>query len=292
MDIPVVELDSDHPGFRDEEYRQRRNHIAHLAAVAGDSGEIQTVEYTATENGTWTAVFDRLTALYPTHACAEFNAIFAELGYARDSIPQLAEVSAFLGRKTGFRLQPVSGLVTARDFLGALADRRFCATQYIRHSSQPFYTPEPDVVHELMGHAPMLAIPEFADLSQSFGEGSIGASDEQVDQLATLYWFTVEYGVLQRDDRLAAYGAGLLSSFGELEHAIGGSVEVRPFDPEVAKDTAYPITTFQPLLFGVPSIDEAFSRMDRFVRAMPGREAPHGCKSRMRRDLRRRKSLK
>ena len=91
-----------------------------------------------------------------------------------------------------------------------------------------------------------------------------------MEQLATLYWFTVEYGVLQLDGGLRAYGAGLLSSFGELEHAIDGAVEIRPFDPEVARDTAYPITTYQPLLFEVPSIDEAFSRMDDFERGMAG----------------------
>jgi phenylalanine-4-hydroxylase len=117
-----------------------------------------------------------------------------------------------------------------------------------------------------MGHAPMLAIPEFADLSQKIGEGSLSADDEQVEKLATLYWFTIEYGVLIEDGKLRAYGAGLLSSFGELEHALSGEVEVRAFDPVLAKDTAYPITTYQPLLWSVESIREAFDKMDEFVR--------------------------
>ena len=114
----------------------------------------------------------------------------------------------------------------------------------------------------------MLAIPEFADLSQKIGEGSLRADDEQVEQLATLYWFTIEYGVLVEEGQLRAYGAGLLSSFGELEHALSGEVEIRPFDPWQAKDTAYPITTYQPLLWSVNSIREAFDRMEEFVKTL------------------------
>jgi phenylalanine-4-hydroxylase len=94
------------------------------------------------------------------------------------------------------------------------------------------------------------------------------ANDEQVEQLATLYWFTIEYGVLIEDGELKAYGAGLLSSFGELEHALSGEVEIRPFDPWRAKDTAYPITTYQPMLWSVNSIGEAFDRMDEFVETL------------------------
>jgi len=267
MDIPTVELDSDHPGFQDPEYRERRNEIARLAAQAAECGEPMRVEYTSRERETWAVAFDKLTTLYPTHACREFDQVFGELGYLRDQIPQLVDVSRFLEARTGFKLQPVAGLVAARDFLGALSRRVFCATQYIRHHSQPLYTPEPDIVHELMGHAPMLAIPEFADLSQKIGEGSLRATDDQIEQLATLYWFTIEYGVIRQEAGLRAYGAGLLSSFGELEHALAGTVETRPFDPVEAKETAYPITTYQPLLWRVDSIQEAFDKMNAFVQS-------------------------
>ena len=264
----VVSLEADHPGFHDPEYRRRRDEIARLAPPIDGEGEAQHVAYSDRERATWATVFERLTALYPTHACADFNAVIDALGYRASAIPQLPEVSRFLTERTGFRLQPVAGLVSARQFLGKLSRRVFCATQYIRHASQPLYTPEPDIVHELMGHAPMLAIPEFADLSQKIGEGSLRADDRQVEQLATLYWFTIEYGLLRTPDGDRAYGAGLLSSFGELEHALGGGVEVRRFEPEIAKDTAYPITTYQPLLWWVDSIGEAFAKMDGFVRGM------------------------
>ncbi len=264
----IVQLDAEHPGFHDPAYRRRRDEIARMAPAFDSDDPPRRVEYTDRERATWRTVFDKLTALYPTHACGEFLQVIDAMGYSADAIPQLADVSRFLSEQTGFRLKPVTGLVTARQFLGALSRRVFCATQYIRHHSQPLYTPEPDIVHELMGHAPMLGIGEFADLSQKIGEGSLGATDEQIEQLATLYWFTIEYGVLETGDGLRAYGAGLLSSFGELEHALSGAVEIRPFDPWQAKDTAYPITTYQPLLWKVRSIGEAFERMDEFVRAM------------------------
>ena len=261
----IVELEADHPGFSDPEYRRRRDEIALLAPPLDSGRPPQRVEYSPSEAVTWATVFNKLNALYPTHACRDFIGVVGDIGYTQDEVPQLADVSAFLTDRTGFSLQPVAGLVSARQFLGALSRRVFSATQYIRHHSQPFYTPEPDIVHELMGHAPMLAIPEFADLSQKIGQGSLRANDGQVEQLATLYWFTIEYGVLYEDGELRAYGAGLLSSFGELDHALSGEVEIRAFDPWQAKDTSYPITTYQPLLWSVNSIREAFDRMAEFV---------------------------
>lgn len=265
MDAPIVELESDHPGFADQSYRSRRNEIAGLAIQHRPGDPPPIVDYTEIENQTWKAVYEKLVALYPSHACQEFNAVFAELDHPPDAVPQVADVSRFLMQRTGFRLQPVAGLVSAREFLGALARRTFCSTQYIRHHSRPYYTPEPDVVHELMGHAPMLAIKEFADLSQKIGEGSLNANDQQIEQLATLYWFTIEYGVVREEGELRAYGAGLLSSFGELENVLTDAVEIRCLDPEVAKDTTYPITTYQPLLWEVGSIGEAFEKIAGFV---------------------------
>lgn len=268
MDAHLVELEGDHPGFNDPEYRRRRDEIAQ-AAISHRPGEPPPrIEYTDLERETWRQVYGSLTALFPTHACRELGETFPELGYVADEIPQVADVSEVLTARTGFRMQPVAGLVSARDFLGALADGVFSSTQYVRHHSRPYYTPEPDIVHELMGHAPMLAIPEFAKLSRKIGQGSLKATDEQIEQLATLYWFTVEYGVVRQDGELRAYGAGLLSSYGELEHALTGEVEVRPLDPAQAAVTAYPITTFQPLLWEVPSIGEAFARMTEFISRM------------------------
>ncbi len=267
----IIELDADHPGFSDPDYRRRRDEIAMMAPPLNSGEPPRIVEYLPAECATWATVFEKLTALYPTHACREFVAVIDDIGYRSDAVPQLVDVSRFLTERTGFALQPVAGLVSAREFLGALSRRVFCATQYIRHHSEPLYTPEPDIVHELMGHAPMLAIPEFADLSQKIGEGSIKADDAQVEQLATLYWFTIEYGVLVEDGGSRPTAPGCCRASANSNTPSPAQVEIRPFDPWIAKDTAYPITTYQPLLWSVNSISEAFDKMAEFVESSVGK---------------------
>ncbi len=261
----LVQLESDHPGFADKAYRRRRDEIASIA-MGHQAGEpISRIAYTEVEDATWTAVHDKLVDLYPSHACAEYNEAFAMLDLDPEHVPQLVEVNERVKQLSGFRMQPVPGLVAARDFLVALGEGVFCSTQYMRHHSRPHYTPEPDIIHEIIGHAPMLAIPELAALSRVIGAGAERATDGQVDELIRLYWYTVEFGVVRQKGELRAYGAGLLSSPGELEHSLSGQVETRPFDPEVAKELVYPITEYQPLLFEVGSIGEAYERMAEFV---------------------------
>jgi len=219
-------------------------------------------------------MFNKLTTLYPTHACKELNAVFPELvkhcDYRADTIPQLSKVSRFLKRKTGFTLRPVAGLLSSRDFLAGLAFRVFHSTQYIRHSSMPMYTPEPDVCHELIGHVPLFADPDFARFSQEIGLLSLGLSDEYVTKLATLYWFTVEFGLCRQNGDLKAYGAGLLSSFGELQYSIESKdCERRPFDPEKACVQEYPITKFQPVYFVANSFDDAKEKLKSWAFHIP-----------------------
>jgi phenylalanine-4-hydroxylase len=192
-------------------------------------------------------------------------------------VPQVRDVSRFLEGRTGFRLRPVAGLLGSRDFLNGLAFRVFFCTQYLRHHSVPFYTPEPDLCHELIGHAPMFADAAFADLSQEIGLASLGASDTEIERLARCYWFSVEFGLLREGGGLKAYGAGLLSSFGELEYACsptrpaGGVTErpeLRPWDPAAAAAQEFPITRYQPVYFVADSLQQAKRRMQDFCRTL------------------------
>jgi len=230
------------------------------------------VEYTDQEKQTWKTVYTRLKQLYPTHACRQHLYVFPLLeqncGYSPDNIPQIEDVSEFLHDCTGWRLRPVMGLLSNRDFLNGLAFRVFHSTQYIRHHSQPFYTPEPDVCHELLGHAPLFADPGFADFSQEIGLASLGASDEDIEKLSTCYWFTVEFGLCKEQGALKAYGAGLLSSFGELEYCLTDKAQKLPFDPFLTSATKYPITQYQPTYFVTSSFDEAKQKLREFAQSL------------------------
>ncbi|KAM3625141.1 uncharacterized protein V6R79_007453 [Siganus canaliculatus] len=254
-----TELDADHPGFKDNAYRTRRKYFADRAMSYKHGEPILPVDFTAEEVRTWGVVFRELNKLYPSHACKEYlrnlPLLAKHCNYSEDNIPQLEEVSHFLKERSGFTVRPVAGYLSPRDFLAGLAFRVFHCTQYVRHSSRPLYTPEPDTCHELLGHVPLLAEPSFAQFSQELGLASLGASDDAVQKLAT-------------DGGLKAYGAGLLSSISELKHALSDKAHIRPFDPAVTCEQDCKITTFQDVYFVSESFEEAKNKMREFAKTI------------------------
>jgi phenylalanine-4-hydroxylase len=260
----IVQLDPDHPGFRDLEYRRRRNQIAQIAMKYQPGDPIPNAPYTEDEHQVWRTIWEALRPAHRRHACAEYIECLKKLDFAPDRIPQLREVNEKVQAISGFRLEPVAGLVSPRVFLENLADGVFLCTQYIRHYSTPLYTPEPDVVHEIVGHGVTLASERLAELNRLFGEAvKRTTSSDALEKLSRVYWFTIEFGVLREDGKVKAYGTGLLSSAGELEEI--QDAELRPLDLEAAAQQHYDPTNFQPVLFCAESFDAMYRRLRDYL---------------------------
>lgn len=272
-----VDLPDDHPGFHDAGYRQRRGVIASLGAAHRPGQLIPDVPYTRAEDEVWRIVSSELSVLHRRFACAEYLAGAERLHLPADRVPQLREVDAAVHALTGFHIQPVPGLVPASDFYGALADRRFLSTQYIRHHSVPFYTPEPDIVHEIVGHGNMLASDRFADLYEEAGKASRRATTaEALEFFSKVFWFTLEFGVVDEvgadgHSEPRAYGAGLCSSYGEIQ--VFRAAELRPWDLTAMGTTHYDITHYQPVLYVAPSIDFVIDELTVFFASYDDRTA-------------------
>jgi phenylalanine-4-hydroxylase len=257
----TVHLDEDHPGFGDPAYRERRNHIAGQALRWSPDQPIPHVDYTEAEQEVWRTVCRELAAKHERLACREYRDAMAALALPADHIPQLDEVSDRLHPLTGFEYHPAAGLVGFDRFYGSLADGVFHSTQYVRHHARPLYTPEPDLIHEVIGHGGLMASPRLAELKRLAGQASRRLETQTGREFfAKVFWFSIEFGVLYETDpthpthpELRAYGAGLLSSYGEIEEFRGA--EIRPLDIGEMGVLEYDITRYQPILFAADSID-------------------------------------
>jgi len=255
----TVHLGDNHPGLLDEAYRARRNEIAASAMGWVPGTAIGQIDYTDSEHGIWAEVSGQLATKHRQHAHAEYLMAKERLALPTDHVPQLVEVTDRLAPITGFTYVPAPGLVELREFYGSLADRVFHSTQYVRHPSEPLYTPEPDIIHEVIGHANQLASPRFAALTEAAGVATARAErDDTVQFIADVFWFTLEFGVMwqgtgsERD--LKAYGAGILSSYGEMDEF--AHMEIRPLDLAQMGTINYDITAYQPVLFAAESLEQ------------------------------------
>jgi phenylalanine-4-hydroxylase len=260
----IVQLDPDHPGFRDQEYRARRNQIANIALEYKADRPIPDAPYTDQEHEVWRLIWEAVEPAHQAHACAEYLECLKILDLPKHRIPQLHEVSTKVEAISGFRLEPVAGLVEPRVFLESLANGVFLSTQYIRHYSTPLYTPEPDVAHEIIGHAVTLADERLAEINRLVGEAVRRTKSlDAMERLSRVYWFTIEFGVLRENGKVKAYGTGLLSSAGELE--LMHNAELRPLDLEAAAHQIYDPTHYQPVLFCADSFVAMYETMKDYL---------------------------
>lgn len=259
MEHRLIELDPEHPGFRDPLYRARRDTIARIAKAYRSGDPVPLAPYSEEEHAVWQGIRAALAPVHQRSVAGPLLDLERELDLEMGRIPQLRAVNERLKRATGFAMEPVAGLVTPRIFMEHLGRRVFLSTQYIRHYSRPFYTPEPDVVHELVGHAASLLHPGICALSQAFGEAALGADEALMERLTRIYWYTLEFGVLREAGQVKGYGAGLLSSVGELERACSGEVELLAWDLDAICELPYDPTTFQPYYVLAPGFEQALA---------------------------------
>jgi phenylalanine-4-hydroxylase len=261
----TVHLAHDHPGANDPSYRARRNEIA-AAALAWHPGEpAPEIAYTEDEQAVWRTVSHELQGKHQRYAIREYLDAKASVGMPIDRIPGLEEVSDLIEPISGWRYLPAAGLVPLAQFYRSLADRSFYSTQYVRHAAVPLYTPEPDIIHEVIGHGHLLATPTFGELHRLAGDAARRLHDEDnLKFLSKVFWFSLEFGTVIEDGELRAYGAGILSSYGEIEEFRG--MDHRPLDLVEMGTSDYDITAYQPILFRADSIQEVTDVVGGFFR--------------------------
>ena len=248
----TVHLGEGHPGVADPAYRSRRNDIAAIALGWSPGDPLPDVDYTETEHEVWRTVCREIAPKHDRFAIRAFREAKAALDLPVDRVPQLAEVTAGLQRLTGFSYVPAAGIVPLEEFYGSLADGVFHSTQYLRHHAEPLYTPEPDLIHEVVGHGNLLADPQVAAVKRAAGAAARRMQTRAgLQMVADVFWFTIEFGVLHEDGELRAYGAGILSSYGEIEEF--RSMRIRPLDFTAMATIDYDITHYQPVLFAAES---------------------------------------
>ncbi|MFA1538188.1 phenylalanine 4-monooxygenase [Actinomadura monticuli] len=248
----------------DDACASRRNMIKEQI-VGHERGEVlPEVAYTEEEDALWETVIAELQDLHPAVACARYLDAADRLKLPVTNVPSLGEVSSGLERTSGFRLLPAPGLVPVRDFYTSFTDGYFHSALYMRCPATPLYSPDPDILHELVGHAVMLSDPLFADLYRLFGEAAVRArSERELDAISQVFWFTMETGVIREGAGLRAYGAALLSSVGELTSL--REVSVEEFSIEMMTRLKYDIYQYQPVLFVVDSYDHLANELRSFL---------------------------
>jgi phenylalanine-4-hydroxylase len=261
----TVHLAHDHPGANDPVYRRRRNEIA-AAALAWRPGDPSPhVDYTDEEHAVWRTVCGELAAKHERYAVREYRDAKDRVGMPTDRVPGLDEISGLVAPLTGWRYLPAAGLVPLEEFYGSLAERLFHSTQYVRHPAVPLYTPEPDIIHEVIGHGHLLATPTFGELHRLAGAAARRLRDgENLRFLSRVFWFSLEFGTVVEDGELRAYGAGILSSYGEIEEF--RSMENRPLDLVAMGTADYDITAYQPVLYRAESVAEVVEVVGWFLR--------------------------
>src|SRR5215468_5986018 len=268
-DAAELELEPGHPGLGDEGYIARRKALfalcrEHRLRRLGPP----LIEYTPEETRIWREVSPRLDELHAKHASAIYLKAKHQLAITREEIPQLRHLSDRLRAETNVHLVPAEGALPYRTFYEYIAGRGFPVTQFIRHGSHPEFTPEPDMIHDCLGHVPPLMNRDYAELLTLVGKAVATATDgDQVLALKRFSWFSIEFGLIEEAGQTKVFGAGILSSTGEIPYSLfSPEVTRRPFVTDDVISTDYDPSRMQNQLFIAPSLPFLRRELEGLVR--------------------------
>jgi phenylalanine-4-hydroxylase len=268
-DVTELELEPGHPGLGDNEYVRRRRELFALCRHhrLGNLGP-PIIDYTPEETRIWREVSPKLDELHVKHASQAYLSAKRELAIKREEIPQLRHLSDRLRQATDMRLVPAEGALPYRTFYEYIGGRGFPVTQFIRHGSHPEFTPEPDMIHDCLGHVPPLLNRDYAELLVLIGKAV--ATTNQGDQVLALKrfsWFSIEFGLIREGSDVKVFGAGILSSTGEIPYSLfSPDVTRRPFETDVVINTDYDPSRMQDHLFIAPSLPFLRRELEVLVR--------------------------
>ena len=268
-DATELELEPGHPGLGDEEYIRRRKELFALCRKhrLEDLGP-PLIAYNAEETRIWREVSPKLDELHQKYASQLYLRAKSELAITREEIPQLRHLSERMQRETNMHLVPAEGALPYRTFYQYIAQRGFPVTQFIRHGSHPEFTPEPDMIHDCLGHVPPLMNQDYAELLTLIGKAvATTTHGEQVLALKRFSWFSIEFGRIEEGPDTKVFGAGILSSTGEIPNSLFSSdVTRRPFVTDVVINTDYDPSQMQDQLFIAPSLPFLRRELEGLVR--------------------------
>jgi phenylalanine-4-hydroxylase len=268
-DVTELELEPGHPGLGDEAYVARRKELfalcrKHRLERLGPP----IIEYTPEETRIWREVSPKLDALHRKHASAIYLKAKDDLAITQAEIPQLRTLSERLERETRMHLVPAEGALPYRTFYEYIAARGFPVTQFIRHGSHPEFTPEPDMIHDCLGHVPPLMNQDYAELLTLIGKAAATTPHgDQVLALKRFSWFSIEFGLIEEQGETRVFGAGILSSTGEIPHSLFSKQATRrPFVTETVINTDYDPSRMQKDFFIAPSLPFLRRELEALVR--------------------------
>jgi len=270
-----VKLDINHPGFNDPKYREQRDQIAKKAkefniqfSKKPDLSLIPVIQYTQKQHELWNFLFKKLETEIQKNAHSEIVQAFAKLNLDRFQIPNLKTINQKLQiNKQPIQVIPTDGHVEQNLFFENLAKGFHFSTQYIRHTNQPEFTPEPDIVHDILGHIPTYFINKITQTAILMGKAAKNANKELLEQLDRIFWFSFEYGLCKQNNQIKAYGAGNLSSLSDIKRCVDpNQVTHKKFNIRTIINTPYDPTQANKVLFVAESIEDAMNQIQEFLK--------------------------